>query len=158
MSARRAVVAIAQQVMLCCTLLVCTTSMSDAGDLPVPRITVYPGDILRDEHVIEQRFARTAMPRIAVYETREAIVGKVARRTLLPGQPVPVNAVREPDTISQGKSVLIVFQAGGLTITTQAIPLQSGGIGDLVSLRNPDSGTTVKGIVQADGTVRVAAQ
>lgn len=158
MSARQAVAAVAQRLMLCCALLVLTISNLAAGDLPVPRITVYPGDIVRDEHVTEQRFARTAMPRIAVYETRDAIVGKVARRTLLPGQPIPVNAVREPDTVSQGKPVLIVFQSGGLTITTQAVPLQSGGIGDIVSVRNADSGTTVKGIVQADGSVRVVAQ
>ena len=50
----------------------------------------------------------------------------------------------------------VVFQAGNLTITGQAIALQGGRVGDFLSLRNADSGKVIKGIVQADGTVRVS--
>jgi len=49
-----------------------------------------------------------------------------------------------------------VFEEGGLTITTNAMALQNGGIGDLVSLRNVDSGTIIKGTVASNGTVRLA--
>jgi flagellar basal body P-ring formation protein FlgA len=34
--------------------------------------------------------------------------------------------------------------------------LQAGGVGDVLSLRNTDSGTVIKGVVEADGTIRVA--
>ena len=37
-----------------------------------------------------------------------------------------------------------------------AMPLQNGGIGDMVTLRNPDSGTIIKGMVASDGTIRLA--
>ena len=49
----------------------------------------------------------------------------------------------------------MVFEAGGLTITSKAVALQNGGVGDIVSLRNADSGIVDQGTVQADGTIRV---
>ena len=81
----------------------------------------------------------------------------MARRTLLPGQPVPVNAIRDPYLVNQGKSSLVVFENAGLTITTQAIALDNGGVGDVVKLRNPDSGVIIQGTVDRDGTVRLVA-
>ena len=50
---------------------------------------------------------------------------------------------------------MVVFETSGLTITTNAMALQNGGIGDVVTLRNVDSGTIIKGTVAADGTVRL---
>ena len=50
---------------------------------------------------------------------------------------------------------MVVFETGGLTITANAMALQNGGVGDVVTLRNVDSGTTIKGTVAADGTVRL---
>ena len=82
----------------------------------------------------------------------------MARRTLLPGQPVQVNAIRDPYLVNQGKASLVVFENGGLTITTQAIALENGGAGDVVNLRNPDSGVMIQGTVERDGTVRLGAQ
>ena len=39
-----------------------------------------------------------------ILEAREALIGKVARRTLLPGQPIPVSAIRDPYLVTQGKT------------------------------------------------------
>ena len=36
-----------------------------------------------------------------------------------------------------------------------ALSLQQGSIGETISLRNSDSGTTIRGVIQGDGTVRV---
>jgi flagella basal body P-ring formation protein FlgA len=52
--------------------------------------------------------------------------------------------------------VRIVFQEGGLVITTYAAALQNGRVGDLVRVRNLDSGVTVSGTVLPDGSVRVS--
>ena len=125
--------------------------------LPVPRVTIYPGDVIGDEQLVERAFIAHTVARSTVHEAREALIGKVARRTLLPGQPIPVNGIRDPYVVTQGKTALVVFEAGGLTITANAMALQNGGIGDVVSLRNVDSGTIIKGTVASDGTVRMAA-
>jgi len=125
-------------------------------ELPVPRLTIYPGDVIGDDQIMERAFIAHTVARSTIHEAREALLGKVARRTLLPGQPIPINGVRDPYVVTQGKNALVVLEAGGLTITTNAMALQNGGIGDLVTLRNVDSGTVIKGTVASDGTVRLA--
>jgi flagella basal body P-ring formation protein FlgA len=126
-------------------------------ELPVPRVTIYPGDVIGDEHLAERAFIAHTVARSTVYEARQAVLGKVARRTLLPGQPIPINGTRDAYVVAQGTMALVVFETAGLTITTNAMALQNGGIGDVVTLRNVDSGTIIKGTVASDGTVRLGA-
>jgi flagella basal body P-ring formation protein FlgA len=123
--------------------------------LPVPRVTLYPGDAIAAEQLAERPFAADLVNQTAVHVEREALVGKLARRTLLAGQPIPRNAVREPYLVTQGRAVQLVFKSGGLTITGVGVALQSAGGGELISVRNVDSGIIVRGTVQADGSVRV---
>jgi flagella basal body P-ring formation protein FlgA len=126
--------------------------------LPVPRTTIYPGETIDGDSLADILFVARTVARGTVFESRDAIAGKVARRTLLPGKPVPINAVREPYAVNQGKPTQLVFKSEGLTITGVAIALQNGSVGDVISARNIDSGITVKGTVQADGTLRVDGQ
>jgi flagella basal body P-ring formation protein FlgA len=126
-------------------------------ELPVPRVTIYPGDVIGDEHLAERAFVAHTVARSTVYEARQAVLGKIARRTLLPGQPIPINGTRDAYVVAQGNMALVVFETVGLTITTNAMALQNGGIGDVVTLRNVDSGTIIKGTVASDGTVRLGS-
>jgi flagellar basal body P-ring formation protein FlgA len=138
-------------------LLLCGSLAAAAGvELPVPTITIYPGDLIGENLLIDRTFELAPGETMPVYQQRSGLIGKVARRTLPAGKPIPLNSVAEADVVRQGKPVTIVFQAGGLTISGQAIALTGGRVGDLLSLRNVDSGTVIKGIVQADGTVRVS--
>jgi flagellar basal body P-ring formation protein FlgA len=123
-------------------------------NLPVPNLTIYPGDIIRADALDTRRFGPGA-ERLAVVRSAEAAVGRVARRTLLPQKPIPLNALRDVNIVQQGKSVKIVFASGGLVITGTGIALQSGVVGDTLNVRNVDSGMTVRGTAQADGTVRI---
>jgi flagellar basal body P-ring formation protein FlgA len=126
-------------------------------ELPVPRATIYPGDTIADDVLVERAFIAHTVARGTVFETRQAVVGKVARRTLLQGQPIPVAGTRDPYIVAQGSTALVVFETGGLTITANAMALQNGGVGDVVTLRNVDSGSIIRGTVAADGTVRLGA-
>ena len=68
-----------------------------AESLPVPTVTIYPGDVIADGDARRSRLpAADTVARSAILDAREALVGKVARRTLLPGQPIPINAIRDP--------------------------------------------------------------
>ena len=87
--------------------------------------------------------------------SRSLIVGKVARLTLLPGHAIPFAGVANRKLVSNGQEVRLVFSEGGLVIMTTGAALQDGSIGDIVRVRNSDSGVTVSGAVQADGTVSV---
>jgi flagellar basal body P-ring formation protein FlgA len=127
-------------------------------ELPVPNVTIYPGDVIGQNLLVDKAFQFKPGEELPVFRERDNLVGKIARRTLVAGKPIPLNAVREVDLIAQGKPVVIMFKSGGLTITGQGVTLQAGKAGDFISVRNSDSGMVVKGIVQADGTVRVTGQ
>lgn len=123
--------------------------------LPVPGITIYPGDPITDEMLTERRFRLTRASLEAVVAGREMLIGKVARRTLLPGQPITVNAVESPKVVRRGVPVRLVFIEGGLTIITYAEPMQSASVGEVIRVRNSESGTVVVGVVQSDGSIVV---
>lgn len=97
-----------------------------------------------------------AVAKGAVMENRQSIVGKVARRTLLPGSPIPLNAIMDPKTVANGAKVKIVYEDSGLNITAYGAALQAGGVGEVISVRNLDSGLIVSGTVQPDGSIRVS--
>jgi flagella basal body P-ring formation protein FlgA len=124
-------------------------------DLPVPKITIYPGDTISGELLSVKSF-RADAGRLPVIRSNAEAIGKVARRTLIAGKPIPASHIRDAELVKQGKPVRIVFSQGSMVISGVAIPLQSGGLGDMLSLRNIDSGTIIKGIVEEDGTVRIA--
>ncbi len=143
--------------------LLVITALSGAADLSraqelmlaVPNVTIYPGDVITEGQVVERPFAPGTTGKLPVVQQRALVVGKVARRTLLPGKPIPLQGVKNPDVVSRGGAVIAMFKAGGLTITSTVTPLRSGQVGDVIEARNTDSGQIIRGVVQADGTLRV---
>jgi flagellar basal body P-ring formation protein FlgA len=128
---------------------------ADATVLPVARFAIYPGDSISDQMLEDRQLQlRPGMAAGAIAE-RSRIVGKVAKRTLLPGQAIPLNALKEPDVVKSGKSVMLQFAAGELVITARGLALQSGSVGDVISIQSSETAIVVRGIVQADGTIRV---
>ncbi len=123
---------------------------------PVPALTIYPGDIIRDQMLTEADFP-DAIGSAPFATNRTMLLGKVARRTLLPGQPIATAAVAEPRLVAIGTRVRLVFQEDGLLISTYASALQAGGAGDFVTVRNLESGITLGGTVAPDGSVHVGA-
>ncbi|MCB5173568.1 flagellar basal body P-ring formation protein FlgA [Microvirga sp. SM9] len=123
--------------------------------LPVPSVTIYPGDIIKDSMLRERTFPPNFRARLAVVDSTLALVGKTARRTLLPGEAIPSNAIDEPKIVIRGAPTEIIFQEQGLTITAMGTPLQPGSLGEMIRVRNIDTGRIVHGVVQADGRVRI---
>ena len=86
----------------------------------------------------------------------EAVIGKIARRTLLPGQPIATIAVDNPRIVTIGAQLKIIFSEPGMQIVAYGIAQQAGGIGDVIRVRNQDSGLFVSGRAQADGSIHVS--
>jgi flagella basal body P-ring formation protein FlgA len=133
---------------------------ASAGEimLPVPTVTLYPGDVITDAQIVERSFRTEARAPMAAIDNRMAVVGKAARRTLLPGQPIPSNAVDDVKLVKRGVPTRVVFREDGLVITGVVEPLQSAAVNEMVKARNRDTGLTIVGMVQADGTIRVGAE
>ena len=123
----------------------------------VPVRTIYPGETVSADMLQQVPLRRQLRNPAAVERRFEALDGKVARRTLLPGRMIPTGSVREAWVVEPGKPVQVLYVQGGLEIAVAAVALQAGAAGDMVRLRNVDSGAVFSGTVMADGTVRVSA-
>lgn len=124
--------------------------------LPAPLAVIYPGETIRESMIRERAFGASAGAEGSLVESKNDLIGKVARRTLLPDRPIPTFAVDSPKVIAVNGAVKIVFVEAGLTIVAYGSALQAGGVGDLIRVRNQDSGLVVSGRVQPDGSVRVS--
>ena len=126
--------------------------------LPVPAVTIYPGDTITESMLKDRSFPENYRFRTAVVESPRVLAGKMARRTLLPGEPIPMNAVDDPKLVTRGVQAAILFEEGGLTIVGVGIPLQSGALGETIQVKNVDSGRIIIGRVQSDGRIRIGIQ
>lgn len=137
---------------------VSSAAMAAPGEvvLPVPRVTVYPGTVITEDMLGTRAFrGDKGYEQQGYARTAAALIGKVARKTLVANTPVAMAVLREPFSVVQGQPAVVVFRSGGLVISGMALPLQNGAPGEVISLRNTDSGATIRGVVQPDGTIQV---
>ncbi|WP_157016396.1 flagellar basal body P-ring formation chaperone FlgA [Mesorhizobium xinjiangense] len=147
-----------------CALAVALAASCGAGpaiaqDVVVtPKRVIYPGETVQADALKEVtlRAGRKAPGSVAL--VIDQIEGKVARRTLLPGKYVSLSALREAYAVEAGTAVQVKYIQGALRISTTGVPLQPGAIGDVVKVRNLDSGSILSGMVMADGTIRVGGR
>lgn len=123
----------------------------------VPTRIIYPGDVITPEAIDSVPLRRKLRDPSAIIYRYDDLGGKVARRTLLPGRLIPVGSVRDAWLVERGSTVQALFQHGSLEITVSGVPLENGSVGDLIRVRNIDTGVVFTGIVLADGSVKVTA-
>jgi flagella basal body P-ring formation protein FlgA len=123
----------------------------------IPNRVIYPGETIELAALKQVTLLPGKHKPDAVATVAEELQGKVAKRTLLPSRYIPAAAIRDAWLVEQGAAVQIYFTAGALTISASGVTLQPGAAGDLVKVRNVDSGKIISGTVMADGTIRVSA-
>jgi flagella basal body P-ring formation protein FlgA len=123
----------------------------------IPNRVIYPGETIALTSLKEVTLLPGRHKPDAVVTTESELDGKIAKRTLLPGRYIPAAAIRDAWLVERGAPVQVYFIAGALTISATAVTLEPGSAGDMVKVRNPDSGKVFSGTVMADGTVRVGA-
>jgi flagella basal body P-ring formation protein FlgA len=125
--------------------------------IAAPRI-IYPGQVISEGmlSVVEIGAEPQYGPDYA-HDSRQ-LAGKIAVRTILPGRPIALAQVRQPDVVEAGHPVRVTYKHAGLKISIKALALSSGGIGETIQLRNPDSGKPITGLIRADGSVEVEPQ
>jgi flagella basal body P-ring formation protein FlgA len=138
------------------TAVACGSALAQEARAPTPRSVIYPGDIIREDMLTE-------LPQEGVRDSSgpfvddiSLVVGKMARLTLLPGHAIPYAGISNRKLVANGADVKLIYAEGGLMIVTSGSALQDGSVGDVVRVRNTDSGVTVSGAVQPDGSVRVS--
>lgn len=126
--------------------------------VPVPAVTLYVGDVISEAVLTDRAIPVSTLERGGIVGGRAALIGKAVRRTVLAGVPVPLNAVADVQLVTKGVATRVRLEEGGLIISGYAMPLESGSVGSTVRLKNMESGQTILGTVQSDGSVRVTIQ
>jgi flagella basal body P-ring formation protein FlgA len=103
-------------------------------------------DALR-EGVVELR------PGQDVYASAEEVVGKRSTRTLSAGRPIRRGSVRVPPLVKRGQTVVVEAQIGAMRITSRGRAMEEGVAGEVVPVRNADSGKVFPARVEGDGTL-----
>ncbi|MCX8996104.1 flagellar basal body P-ring formation chaperone FlgA [Rhizobiaceae bacterium BDR2-2] len=135
-------------------VLLAGPAAADTGYAIVPVTTIYPGETITESRV---KAVEVTNPNLApgYASSIEQVIGMVSRRTLVAGRTIQVGTLREPFTVQRGTPVRLVARVGNLTISASGTPLADAMTGDVIRVRNLDSGVTVNGTVMADGTVEV---
>jgi flagella basal body P-ring formation protein FlgA len=130
---------------------------AEMGTAVVPLQIIYPGEVISAGRVEEVDVTNPNLSGGYAQKTSE-VTGMVSKRTLLPGRTITLSALREPYAVTRGTPIRLTFSMGTMTISAGGTPLEDAAVGDVIRVRNTDSGTIVNGTVMADGTIQVMAK
>ncbi|MDB5596833.1 MAG: flagella basal body P-ring formation protein FlgA [Hyphomicrobiales bacterium] len=142
-------------VVLAGTMLASGACIGADTQLAVPLKTIYPGEVISAALLGARPFDLRDGQGGAFVRLPDSLEGKVAKRTLLANQPIPVLAVEEQRLALVGRQVRVEYREGALGISTFGSVLQAGALGETISVRILDGGRVVFGTVERDGSVRV---
>lgn len=149
-------VVVAVAILLGAGLKAGAAGVAEGGEfVPFARVMIYAGEIVTEAMLEDRRASVRAGAPALPHISREQVVGRVARRSFLPGQPMSLAGLREPEVVHSGKPVTLIFRSGDLVITARGLAVQGGAVGEVVSVQNAESGSIIRGVAQSDGTVRL---
>ena len=140
---------------LCVTGHEARAASSRVVSLPVPKVTLKPGDVI-DLSLLEQKsFYANQIDRFTTVPKSGELLGKEVTQLLQAGRPIHRAAVARREVVKRGAPSQLVFREQGLNIIAYVEPLEDGVAGDIIRVRNLDSGLIVSGVVQPDGTISI---
>jgi flagellar basal body P-ring formation protein FlgA len=95
-------------------------------------------------------------PRDAISDP-DALIGKTAKRALLPNTALRAADVMETPAVRRGEPVTLMFEAGGLRLSLRGRAMGDAAVGAMVKVLNPQSNKTLDAIVESQGVARVLA-
>lgn len=129
--------------------------VEDGMDVPVLGRALKAGEVVAPDDVMYVRMAASRVPRGSVSDA-EKLVGFTARRQLRAGLPLRESDVQKPLLVRKGDSVMIVFRAPGIELTSRGKAMTEGGVGDTVAVVNAQSLKQIDAVVMGAGAVNVS--
>lgn len=125
--------------------------------LPVPAVTLLPGQVVQPSQLTQRKFRTTPRSLTGVATEASEVTGKEVRRRLLAGRPIALSALSKPTAVRRGNKVTVSYEEDGFSISTQAVALEDGATGDVIEARNAATGSVIQAEVLASGTLAVRA-
>jgi flagella basal body P-ring formation protein FlgA len=88
-------------------------------------------------------------------QSSQAVIGKIARRSIPSGQSFAPGALDEPTEISKGDTIRVSVLDGPARMSLDAVAQSSGKKGESILVHNPSSGKNFRAIVEERGKATV---
>lgn len=115
------------------------------------------GDIVGKNDVVVERQPRARAGALRGLLDPREVVGLQARRALRVGQAIATADFARPEVVARGDTVTVIFRSAALQVTGRGQAQQSGAVGDVVSILNPQSKRTLHATVTGPGRVEISA-
>lgn len=130
-------------------------ALAEVKPLPVPVITLYPGDAITTGAIDFKEFHITADTPDRFAMGLPQLQGRTAKRTLLAGKPIALANIKGTDVVRKGVPTHAILRDGALAIDLLVEPLEDGAVGDVVRARNPDSKQEIRLRVRDNGELEL---
>lgn len=118
--------------------------------VPVPRATLRPGELIGAQDMTWTT-VRTASVRDNVVTGLDQLIGRTPRRPLSPEMPIRLTDLMVQDAVNRGTGVTIVFESATMFLTVSGRALDSGALGEVIRVKNLQSGRTIDAkVISAD--------
>lgn len=126
------------------------------AQVPVLQRDMQPGEVV---HADDIEWVKLPTNRVSLnmITSQDKLLGMSPRRPVRQGEPVRINDMQPPVVVEKGTQVDVLYQTGALSLTAHGRALESGAIGDMVSVLNTTSNRTIQGVVTGPNTVSISA-
>ena len=122
----------------------------------VVAIKPIPRDQLVRAADVEIREREGVLPAGSIADLQQ-VVGKVARRSLRPGEIVQENHLRAPWQVRRGETINVFVRTGGIVVRTRAVARADGAMGDLIAVETIQDKQRLDASVSGPGEATVYA-
>lgn len=130
-------------------------AQAETMSLPVPLRTIYPKDPIKKEDFTFKEYEVNEVARRNYVISLSQLEQQVAARAMPAGRPVPLRSLKRAADVTKGQQIIARYVSDGIEIQGILVPEQDGVIGDMLRVRNPETGVTLLARVTPDGTLAV---
>ncbi|MEO1151134.1 MAG: flagellar basal body P-ring formation chaperone FlgA [Pseudomonadota bacterium] len=121
--------------------------------VPVPRRDLPRGSIIGPDDIEWQMVPRGGAGHTPL--TEDLVIGLEARRLLVTGRALRATDLAKTVLVKRGTLVTMIYRNGPLTLRNRGKALESGGMGDAISLQNLSSDRTMTGVIAGRDRVEI---
>jgi flagella basal body P-ring formation protein FlgA len=126
-------------------------------DAPVAAVRLLPNTVLQPSDVRIARIRTTSLTS-EIARSAEQIAGMELRRPVAAGEPLLIRDLVRPPLVLRGSLVQLELTVGSLSVSGEAMALDSGAEGEKVRIQNPTSHALIFAQVIGPGRVRVTPE
>ena len=131
-------------------------SVMEMVEIPVLAHRLQPGSIVRADDLKRTRL-RASLLATEVVRSPDQAIGLAVRRTVGRGKPIALADLGKPLMVTKSARVSVQLQSGALVISATGQAMESGALGDRITVLNPISRAIIEAEVIGAGRVRVLA-